>query len=240
MIKKLANLLLFIVLSFSSGAQDVDELIASGNQSIKTRDFEAAVQQFAQAVEQSDGNAEALNGIIRAYTLSKEFKQAQKYVERAIEKYPNNAEFVLRWGIVLNLKGSANSAIDKFEQGLQMNPDDNIKLQLLMNKATAEMNTGRFSEAVEDYNQAVELSPRSTVVYNCRGLANYRVENYSAAVNDFTSAIDLDPEPGLPYYNRALAWLKQGDRQKACPDFQKACQLKIADACKRIVLECRR
>ena len=240
MIRKIAITLLFVSLSLLVGAQSLDELISSGNQYIKLKNYEAAVTDFGKALEQNSASADALNGLIRAYTLSKNFRDALRYVQIAVEQYPTNPEFLLRWGIILNLDGASDEAIEQFDKGLAMSPDENITLQLLMNRATAEINVSNFAAAIEDYDKAIELSPRNTSVYNCRGLANYRSENYGEAVADFTNALDLNPTLNLPYYNRGLAFLKMEQRQKACADFQKACQLKISDACKRIVLECRK
>lgn len=240
MIRKIAITLLFVSLSLLVGAQSLDELISSGNQYIKLKNYEAAVTDFGKALEQNSASADALNGLIRAYTLSKNFRDALRYVQIAVEQYPANPEFLLRWGIILNLDGASDEAIEQFDKGLAMSPDENITLQLLMNRATAEINVSNFAAAIEDYDKAIELSPRNTSVYNCRGLANYRSENYGEAVADFTNALDLNPTLNLPYYNRGLAFLKMEQRQKACADFQKACQLKISDACKRIVLECRK
>lgn len=240
MIRKTIVTLWFCVLASGLCAQSIDDLIDLGNQNIKDRDFEAAVSNFTLALEQNSIHEVALNGVIRAYTLSKNYKEARKYVNLAVEQYPQNPEFVLRLGIVLNLEGSSEDAIEQFNRALAMNPDENIKLQLLMNEASAQLNLSNYAEAINNYDTAIELEPRNTTIYNCRGLANYRSGNFEEAVADYTNALDLDPSLTLPYYNRALAFLKMEQPQKACIDLQKACQLKIGDACKRIVLECRR
>lgn len=230
----------FLLLTFFAQAQSVESLIESGNNNIKAKKFEAAIADFKAVLQQNSSDSKALNGVIRACTLSEEFKEAQKYIDIAIELYPENPEFVLRHGILLNFKGFSQDAIEQFARGLEMNPDEKLKIQFLMNKASAELNSDNYVDAIEDYSNVIELNPRSTIVYSCRGLANYRAGNLQEAVDDYTYALDLEPGQALAYYNRALALLKMEDKQRACADLQRACKSQVPDACKRIVLECKR
>lgn len=240
MIKKIVFSVALSLFSLCLSAQNVDDLLESGNQKIKERDFKSAVGFFKSALEQSPAHMEALNGAIRACTLAGDYKEAQKYVDIAVEQYPQNAEFVMRHGILLNYKGNHDGAIEQFEKGLAMNPDSRLHLQFLLNKGAAELNSSNFTDAVEDYNKAIELDPRNTSIYTSRGLANYRAGNIKEAIDDYTNAIDLDPTLAHAYYNRGVALLKMEDRRKACADFQKACQGKVTEACKMIMLECRK
>ena len=216
------------------------ELVDQGNQHIKSHEYSPAIDNFRKVLSQNPSDEDALNGIIRAYTLSNDYKNAQKYTEMALDRFPNNAEFILRSGILLNHKGNFEKAVEVFEDGLKQQPASSIAIQLLMNKAAAELNLNNFNAAIEDYSNVLEIDPRNTNAYNYRGMANYKAGNFQSAVEDYTNALDLDPSLSLAYYNRGMALLKLHDKPKACSDFQKSCKGKNSNACKMIVIECQR
>lgn len=221
-------------------AQTVADLVEQGNQHIKAHEYSPAIDNFRKALSQSPDDEAAINGMIRAYTLSNDYKNAQKHIEMALAKQPNNAEFLLRQGILHNHKGNFEKAVEVFENGMQQNPSNEIAIQILMNKAAAELNLNNFSAAITDYSNVLEIDPRNTSAFNYRGMANYKAGNYQSAVEDYTSALDLDPSLSLAYYNRGMVLLKLHDKPKACADFQKSCKGKNTNACKMIVIECQR
>ena len=239
-IRNIATALLLMMAPMLAGAQTVDELVEQGNQSIKEHSYTPAIDKFKQALTQSPSNEAALNGIIRAYTRSGEHKEAQRYVDMALQQQPTNAEFIMRHGILLNHRGNFDKAVEVFASAMQQQPSEAIAIQVLMNKAAAELNLNNFSAAIDDYSHVLELDPRSTSAYSYRGMANYKAGNYKEAVEDYTFALDLDPTSVLAYYNRGMALLKMQDKTKACTDFQKACKGKNTNACKMIVIECQR
>ncbi|MBQ9470491.1 MAG: DUF3808 domain-containing protein [Bacteroidales bacterium] len=233
-------LLLLLLAPALAGAQTVAELVELGNQNIKSHSYVPAIDNFKKALAQNPNDEAALNGIIRAYTLSGDHKDAQRFVDMALEQQPNNAEFIMRHGILLNHKGNFDKAVEVFASAMQQHPNEGIAIQVLMNKAAAELNLNNFGAAIDDYSSVLEIDPRSTNAYSYRGMANYKAGNYKEAVDDYTYALDLDPSLVLAYYNRGMALLKLQDKTKACADFQKACKGKNTNACKMIVIECQR
>ena len=55
------------------------------------------------------------------------------------------------------------------------------------------MNTGRYREAIEELNKAIEADPKFALAYNARGYAYYRLRDYSHAIADFDKALVLRP-----------------------------------------------
>lgn len=239
MLKHFLTLIFLATFCFFAVAQsNVNDLIAKGNQKIKEKDYHGAIVEFKNALSNTPNDSLALNGIIRANTLLEDFKEAQKWIATALEYYPNNPDFLFRRGVIENLNGNHDKAIQDFESALSQNPSSSLKIQILLNKASAYFKLEQYSEALKDYNLVIELDPRNFNAYNFRGLVNFRLGYYIDAVTDYTTAIDLDPTSPLPYYNRGMSLLKLNETQKACSDFRKSCQMGNMNSCKMVVAEC--
>ncbi|QKG80483.1 tetratricopeptide repeat protein [Tenuifilum thalassicum] len=239
MLRYFSTLLVFCSFSaFVFAQSDVNELIESGNQKIKERNFKAASSDFKNALEISPDDTAALNGIILTYIYLKDFREANKWIEQALEKHPENPAFLYRRGIVNNLNDNYEKAISDFEEALAKKPYTSLTIQILLNKASSHYKLEQYNEALDIYNKVIELDPRNFKAYNFRGLVNFKLGYFVDAVTDYTKAIDLDPSYPLPYYNRGMSLLKLNELQSACSDFRKACQLGYVNSCKMVVAEC--
>ncbi len=231
-------LLLLLISSHSIAQTSFNELVSSANLNLKERNYKAAADQFKKALEIQPDDTFALQGVIKCYTLSEDYKNAQRYADIALGKFPTYPEFHLLQGIIYNLKGNHEEAISAFSHALELKPSNRTSVQILMNRASAEIRLDNFTDALADYNAAMELDPRNTSIYTYRGLVNFRLGFYIDAVNDYTNAIDLEPNSALTYYNRGMTYLKLSEKQKACADFHMACKLGDMNACKMILTEC--
>ncbi len=237
--QKIIYLLAFLLISgFTFSQNRFDELIASGNQKLKEKDYKNAIKDFSEANSIQANDTAALNGLIKSYTLLSDYKSAQKLIDEALQNNPNDAELVMRQGILYNLDGDHIKAQEQFTKALGLNPSSKVQLQILLNKASAEIRLEDFTSALEDYNKAIEIEPRNANIYNYRGLVNFKLGYYLDAVNDYNNALDLEPNSGLTYYNRGMTYLKLSEKQKACTDFHKACKMNNVNACKMIIAEC--
>ena len=217
-------------------AQDTGSL-ADANTKLDAREYKEAIKIFEGILKQNSKDEEALSGIIRAQLLSENLKDAQKYIDRAIQEYPRNPEFPLRRGILNNMKGLYLKAVDDFNIAFQLSgnkPD----IQLYVNRGVACMQDENYNDAIADFTDALKINPRHASALNYRAFANYRLANYNESIDDYDKVIALNPESTSVYYNRGMAHLRSGDRIKACSDFHEACSKGNINACKMIVTEC--
>ena len=61
-----------------------------------------------------------------------------------------------------------------------------------------------YDKALEDYTQAIDLTPNDPDVYFNRGLTYYNTHRYQEALSDFTRVIELNPEDTAAYYYHGL------------------------------------
>lgn len=225
--------LLICGISFSQNSG----LIVEGIQKLEARDFNESIKIFGQILKQEPTNAEALSGIIRAYLLSENVREAQRYIDIAIKEHPNNSEFHLRRGILNNMRAQYRRAILDFNKALELS-GSNVDIQIYINRGVSNLQDESYGDAVADFTDALKINPRNALSLNYRAFANYRMGNFAESINDYNKAIDLNPENAMSYYNRGMSYLRSGDKIKACADFHQSCSRGNVNACRMIVTEC--
>ena len=212
-------------------------LIASGYQNLETKNFSAAINDFSQVLRENPRDTAALSGVIRAYILTENFKEAQRYIDIAIRDYPNNPEFYMRRGILNNLRGQPRKAIADFDKALEVGSGQ-IAVSVYINRGAAHLKDENFNSAIDDFTEALNINPRSISALNYRAFISYRQGNFSDAIEDYDKSLDLDPENAMGYYNRGMAHLRSGNKAKACADFHASCSRGNMNACRMIMAEC--
>jgi tetratricopeptide (TPR) repeat protein len=81
-----------------------------------------------------------------------------------------------------------------------------------MNRGNAYEGKGQHDRALEDYDQAIRLSPNWPVAFTNRGNAYNRKGQYDRAVEDFDQAIRFNPN-----YAEAFSSAQSGSRLKLPP-----------------------
>jgi tetratricopeptide (TPR) repeat protein len=91
-------------------------------------------------------------------------------------------------------------------------------------RANGKYNSGEYSEALADFNQAIIIDPKNYPAYNNRGtLKADKLNDIQGALSDFNQAIIIDPKNYLAYNNRAtLKADKLNDRQGALKDYNQS------------------
>jgi tetratricopeptide (TPR) repeat protein len=87
----------------------------------------------------------------------------------------------------------------------------------------------KYSEAIEQFNQAILQDPNFAPAYSDRCLTYLNLENYLAALIDCTQALKLNPNHIETYLNRGLAHYKSGELAEAIADYSQVLQLKPHD-----------
>jgi tetratricopeptide (TPR) repeat protein len=63
---------------------------------------------------------------------------------------------------------------------------------------------GRYLEAIECYNKAIELRSRYAEAMNNKGTSLYHMGRYEEAIDCYTKAIEFDPDFALAHKNRRI------------------------------------
>lgn len=131
-----------------------------------------------------------------------------------------------REGAAALMRGQYDKAIAFYDEALQMaDTADFIKASIYSDRGVARWRMGQTKEAIEDFNQSIQLAPENGAVYNNRGNVLMDLGHPEEALKDFDRAITLTQNYGVAYNNRGNAHVALGQYDAAFQDFRKAVEL---------------
>ena len=89
---------------------------------------------------------------------------------------------------------------------------------------------GKFLEAVEEYNQAIEQNPQHPDILADRATSFLLLEKFQLCLIDFNEAAELEPENPYRFASRAFAKARMSDTMGAIVDYERAIELDPEDA----------
>jgi len=153
--------------------------------------------------------------------FNESYAEAAKALEAAVNLAPNSdynvesSQYLVQSYLRLE---KTDKAIETYEAAIQRNPDrDDLKTslgQLLFSE-------DRYTEAVEQYRDAVQVNPSATNRYSY-GEALLKIENYTEAEHQFREVKRLEPESHVGDYGLGKMSAQSGDFGSAVDHFQNA------------------
>ena len=131
-----------------------------------------------------------------------------------------------REGAAALMRGQYDKAIASYDEALTA-PEiaDFVEASIYSDRGLAKWRLGQTKETIDDFNQAIQLSPENATVYNNRGNALMDLGHPDEAIKDFDRAIALSGNYGAAYNNRGNARAALGQYKPAFHDFRKAVEL---------------
>lgn len=90
-------------------------------------------------------------------------------------------------------------------------------------------NQGRYEEALENFNKAIEIDSNYSAAFNNRGFSKDKLMDFEGAIQDFNSALAYnrgDFCTSCCHLNLGLAYGKLNNLEEAIKQFEKAIELK--------------
>lgn len=78
----------------------------------------------------------------------------------------------------------------------------------------------KFSEALNELNQAIALDSKDSASFHARGNVHYELHQYAEAVEDYNRAVALEPNDASAYGNRGWSYRHLGQEDFAVRDLQ--------------------
>ncbi len=110
------------------------------------------------------------------------------YLQRADTIMPDDPTILISWAKVLECQGQAGPALLKMQRAVFVAPSS-LTFELV---GLLYGELGRFKEAKEALDKAVELGPASDTAYNARGLWYELTGRYDSAIRDYSHALSLN------------------------------------------------
>ncbi|MBS1583982.1 MAG: hypothetical protein JSS82_00330 [Bacteroidetes bacterium] len=115
--------------------------------------------------------------------------------------------------------GSYQEAIDWYKKSLEQ-ISNNIYIFIALGDAYQHIQGGG-GEAMNSYEKATSIDPKSSLAYSRIGKLWYDAKNYPLALENYGKAKDADPQNPLPYRDLANAFERSGNYQKAKENIEK-------------------
>lgn len=84
---------------------------------------------------------------------------------------------------------------------------------------------GEYTNAITNYNQALQVKSSDIDLYYKRGLASYQIGDYEAAIADYSQAIQMNLHDAKSYNKRGLALSQLGRLEEAINDYTEAIRI---------------
>ena len=92
-------------------------------------------------------------------------------------------------------------------------------------KGTKFAKEGRFEDAIENLNRAIQIEPNYAAAYNNRGIVFMQQGKYKEAISDFARAIEINDQDPAFFINRGMTNEKLENYMKAIDDYGMAIDL---------------
>jgi aminopeptidase N len=114
--------------------------------------------------------------------------------------------------------------IDPRKKILRLSPD--IKVSVSINRGEEFMNEGRFNDAMDEFQDAIDLAPNSSLGAFRMGEAMFELNNLTPAAQNFRNVLNGDLKPKWvevwSYINLGKIYDSRGDHERAVSEYQKA------------------
>ncbi len=201
-------------------------LICLGDVYNETGKYDAAVQEFREALQIDAGNEDGLRGAADAYVKLGNPSAAEAAYQKAISLRPKY------WGVYSWLgkfyydQARYSEAITQFKKVVELAPGNYRGYSNLGGMYVAQ---GKYMEALAPLNKSIEIRP-NLEAFNNLGNAYFQLRRFSDAANAFQRGLYLDESDWLLWGNLGDSLFWSGAQKKAAAAYENA----IARAEKRL------
>ena len=159
--------------------------------------------------------------ILSIYEEAGEYENAIKEYDALEEDYGKDEFIYAHRADCYNELGLTDMALSEIEKAIELEAD----YSNICSKGGILRTAGRYAEAIEVFDQAIEVDPLYAFAYYAKGWCHELSGDDDKAMECYDLGIDLDKEYAYIYLMRGQIHLKRGDKIKAEEDFNTVLQL---------------
>jgi len=203
---------------------DIEAICGRAEASINLGKYIEALKDAEQAISYDVNNGRAYSIKGDALFYQKDYQNALKTYEIAIQKKGAPAQATVGKSKVLNQLGNSKEAFKILEEAIGKQPSN---AEFYYARGLLNNTKEKYSKALQDFDKVILLNPRFNpfgVFFN-RGISNINLSEIENAVKDFSMAIEIDPTNATAYHSRGLALYQLDDYKSAIEDFLKSADI---------------
>ena len=159
--------------------------------------------------------------LLSIYEEAGEYENAIKEYDALEEDYGKDEFIYAHRADCYNKLGLTDMALSEIEKAIELEAD----YSNICSKGGILRTAGRYAEAIEVFDQAIEVDPLYAFAYYSKGWCHELSGDDDKAMECYDLGIDLDKEYAYIYLMRGQIHLKRGDKIKAEEDFNTVLQL---------------
>jgi tetratricopeptide (TPR) repeat protein len=198
---------------------NAQQLYQQGVSKYEVGKFQAAVEDFTQAIELYPQNALAYNRRGDAFYRLGDYQKAQADSSQAILLNPQDANAYYDRGFSLYELGKYKEAIADYTQAIKL---DSKNPYSYYGRGLTWMKLKDNKGAIGDFSKAIALKPDYIEAYLQRGILRRRLKLRQAAIQDFDAVIGINPNDARAYYQRGLTQVANQQKDAAIKDYTNA------------------
>lgn len=188
----------------------------------KLGNYDDAVRFYKLALE-FERNPATLYNFALVYIQKGDKALAVKYLKEALDVNPN---FLNAYLLLLSLykELEMGDEVRKTEQAY-LNAMNNDKAEVHFKRGADAYISGRFKEAIDEYNRSIRINPSNPAPYCNLGFIYFDINNYEKALQYHKRAIETDRSFANAYYGLALVYRNLGRQDLAKENWQEYLRL---------------
>ncbi len=191
-------------------------------------DVESAVKYFVRSLTLDTRYYLAWNALGLAHSMRGRLDESARAYLKCLEINPRFSEAYNNLGTVYQGLGQLDKAEEAFRKALADPTYLNRELPYT-NLARLYVLQGRFDEALENADKAIQIKPRLAMAHNIRGQILEKKNDLGGAILAYEQAVRIVPDDVLFSYNLGLACFRNADYPRAKEVLLKI-QGKVSDA----------
>jgi tetratricopeptide (TPR) repeat protein len=154
-----------------------------------------ALADFTETIRAGTRSADVYVGTGIIYGSKGDIKNALLHLNTALAIDPAKGSAYYNRALIFDRLNMKEEAIKDYENALIYNPG--MKREILNNRSNLLLETGRFREAILDFDYLISLGSNTFYYYSNRGIARQQINDIPGAIADFKKALELQPDDNI-------------------------------------------
>ena len=239
------SIVALVALSSITGARANDQDLCAGKgKPTPEQQVQACSAMIASPGLSPHMQAIAYNNRAAGYNRKEDHSRALQDLNQAIRLRPDYALAYRNRGDTYRFRGRYDLALRDYNEAIRLDPNSapafrgrglTFHLKASWDFEGLLNEEAYYKRAVQDYEQAIQLSPGVAINYILAGDSYAQMRRYDVAVKFYDKAISLDPSFGVAYVARAIMFRKLRQTHRAIADYKAALRLKISEGLRKSI-----